>query len=94
MKKSLNQGKEPRLSFWRDNVGHEVDLIQDRNGNAFAYEIKSGETFNREFLDNLNFWGKISGFPAEHRAVVYAGEKEMPLTEARVVPWLKLVESE
>lgn len=93
MKKSLNQGKEPRLSFWRDNVGHEVDLIQDRNGMPFAYEIKSGETFNREFLDNLNFWGKISGFPPEQRTVVYAGAKEMPLTEAQVVPWVKLADS-
>lgn len=56
MKSSLNQGKEPRLSFWRDNVGHEVDLIQDRGGKPYAYEIKSAETFNWEFLDNLNFW--------------------------------------
>ena len=93
MKKSLNQGKEPRLSFWRDNVGHEVDLIQDRNGMPFAYEIKSGETFNREFLDNLNFWGKISGFSPEQRTVVYAGAKEMPLTEAQVVPWVKLADT-
>lgn len=51
MKSSLNQGKEPRLSFWSDNVGHEVDLIQDRGGKPYAYEIKSAETFNWEFLD-------------------------------------------
>lgn len=89
----MNQGREPRLSFWRDNVGHEVDLIQDRNGMPFAYEIKSGETFNREFLDNLNFWGKISGFSPEQRTIVYAGAKEMPLTEAQVVPWVKLADS-
>ena len=67
MKSSLNQGKEPRLSFWRDNVGHEVDLIQDRGGKPYAYEIKSAETFNWEFLDNLNFWGKISGYPHEQK---------------------------
>ena len=51
MKSSLNQGKEPWLSFWRDNVDHEVDLIQDRGGKPYAYEIKSAETFNWEFLD-------------------------------------------
>lgn len=90
MKSSLNQGKEPRLSFWRDNVGHEVDLIQDRDGKPYAYEIKSAETFNWEFLDNLNFWGKISGYPHEQKAVLYAGAKEISLTEANVIPWKKL----
>ena len=90
MKSSLNQGKEPRLSFWRDNVGHEVDLIQDRSGKPYAYEIKSAETFNWEFLDNLNFWGKISGYPHEQKAVLYAGAKELSLTEANVIPWNKL----
>lgn len=90
MKSSLNQGKEPRLSFWRDNVGHEVDLIQDRDGKPYAYEIKSAEAFNWEFLDNLNFWGKISGYPHEQKAVLYAGAKELSLTEANVIPWKKL----
>lgn len=90
MKGSLNQGKEPRLSFWRDNVGHEVDLIQDRGGKPYAYEIKSAETFNWEFLDNLNFWGKISGYPHEQKTVLYAGAKELSLTEANVIPWEKL----
>jgi len=50
MKSSLNQGKEPRLSFWRDNVGHEVDLIQDRGGN-----IQLGVPRQPEFLGK-NFW--------------------------------------
>ena len=90
MKNSLNQGKEPRLSFWRDNVGHEVDMIQDRNGKPYAYEIKSAETFNWEFLGNLNFWGKISGYSHEQKSVLYAGTKEMSLTEANVIPWEKL----
>ncbi len=94
MKNALNRGKEPRLAFWRDNVGHEVDLIQDQGDIPWAYEIKSGETFNREFLKNLDFWGKISGFPAAQRAVIYAGAKEIPLTEARVIPWNKLALSQ
>ena len=90
VKSSLNEGREPKLSFWRDNVGHEVDLIQDSAGKTFAYEIKSGETFNQEFTDNLNFWGKLSNAPAEQKNVIYAGTKKMSLSEATVWPWKHL----
>lgn len=70
-----------------------------RDGGLIAYRdacffmndmLNPGETFNREFVDNLNFWGKISGFPVEQRSVIYAGTKAIPLTDAHIVPWDKL----
>ncbi len=50
IKKSFNQGVEPVLSFWRDSTGNEVDLLHYVDGKPYAYEIKSGATYNADFL--------------------------------------------
>jgi hypothetical protein len=45
-------------SFWRDNVGNEVDLLIDRAGTLWPIETKSGATFQREWLRPLHTWAR------------------------------------
>ncbi len=85
IKNDLNRGKPyPDVSFWRDSIGNEVDLIYRDGIEEDGYEIKSSQTFNESFLDGLKYWSKYSGADASHRHVIYGGTTPMSGSEASV----------
>ena len=75
-KQLVNQGKEPNLYFYRDSSQHEVDLLRQRSFQYEAYEIKSSQTFTRDFLSGLHYLGKLLGDRLIKSAVIYAGEEQ------------------
>ena len=87
VKKHLNVGREANFSFWRDSNGNEVDLLIPDADRQFAYEIKSGSTFKRDFFKGLDYWSKLSSADSAHNAVVYAGDSQMKTSGGNVVPW-------
>ena len=61
IKKYLSNHKNSAsLYFFRDSNGNEVDLIIDQGMNQIPIEIKSGGTFNSEFLKGINYWNKLT----------------------------------
>ena len=72
LKQRYNTGKSNNLYFWRDNTGHEIDLIFDSTS-PVPIEIKSGETISEQYFQSMYYWNKLSknkgGF------VVYAGNE-------------------
>ena len=44
LKAACNAGQVPDLYFWRDQRGHEIDLLVETPDGPHAVEIKSGET--------------------------------------------------
>ncbi|MDQ8209510.1 DUF4143 domain-containing protein [Coraliomargarita sp. SDUM461003] len=44
LKGRFNLGLLNNLSFWRNNTGHEIDVLMDRGGQLIPIEIKSGQT--------------------------------------------------
>lgn len=44
------------MHFWRDNTGNEVDLLLERAGVLWPVEMKSGATFQRDWLRALHTW--------------------------------------
>lgn len=86
MKQRLNQGKNPNLFFWRDNTGHEIDVIIEKGNNLFPVEIKSGKTITTEFFKGLTKWQKFSG--TENSAVIYAGDEYQKRSNGvEILPW-------
>lgn len=73
LKSRLNKGLPNNLYFWRDNTGHEIDVIEERNGHLFPIEIKSGKTITNDYFKGLDFWYKISG--QKEGAVIYGGKQ-------------------
>jgi len=73
LKNRLNKGLPNNLYFWRDNTGHEIDIIQERDGHLFPIEIKSGNTITSDYFKGLDFWNKISG--QKNGAVIYGGNQ-------------------
>jgi len=85
IKNDLNRGiLDPGVTFWRDSIGNEVDLIYRNMGDEHGYEIKSAQTFNESFLDGLKYWSKYSGADAQHCHLIYGGAKPMNRSEASV----------
>lgn len=77
LKYHFNRGLRPRLSFYRDRAGHEIDLIQEIADGMLAVEIKSGETLNSDFFKAFDaFAGSLKGQKVRN-ALVYGGEKRL-----------------
>lgn len=88
-KNGSNAGQNEGLYYFRDNVGNEVDLITEKNGEPIAIEIKASVKFNSAMLHGLNFWQKYQ--PAGHSVLVHAGKtNELVNDRLGIVPWTEV----
>ncbi len=89
IKNRFNQAVNNNLYFWRDNVGHEIDLIIENPEGPFPVEIKYGKTVTQEFFKGLLFWHKIS--KSLNGAVVYGGDSNQKRSNnTDVISWKNL----
>jgi predicted AAA+ superfamily ATPase len=89
-KNFMHRGGQPRLHFWRDAAGHEVDLLIEMGERLIPVEIKSGQTLASDFFDGLDYWRKLSGDERGPAALVYGGEQALKRSGAAVYPWYAL----
>lgn len=76
-KRYCNEGEDPRLYFYRDSNGVEVDLMDCTRPEAtLLIEIKSGQTAKDVFCRHLVAVGTDLGVPPERRSVVYRGDED------------------
>lgn len=73
LKTRYNAGFTPSLYFFRDNQGHEIDLLHKRGHELLGIEIKSASTWHASFKRALeSFHQKVH--PLAQRCVVYSGD--------------------
>jgi predicted AAA+ superfamily ATPase len=90
IKKRTNNALAVNLYYWRDKTGHEVDIIVDNGGKLLPIEIKSGKTFNAEFLKNSDYWCKLSG--TNKSILLYAGaQNQLRSNGKEIVNWRKII---
>lgn len=83
-KYQFHSGASPLVYFWRESNGLEVDLIFDHGvGGVVAIEIKSGQTFQPDFLKNLSKFP----FKEANRKVVYGGDEDFQVSGISVFGW-------
>src|SRR5699024_2746526 len=88
LKYRFNSGKGNNLLFWRDNVGHEIDVLIERVQRLIHVEIKSGQTVTSDYFKGLKFWNKISGTHSGY--IIYGGkEVQRRSTGFTVLPYNK-----
>jgi len=87
VKNFAHRGRDSDVAFWRDSAGHEVDLIVEAQPTPAAVEMKSGETFQSDFLDGLKFWRGLTGRPDAPASVVYGGGESYMREGMAVVSW-------
>ena len=91
LKSRFNAGEPAELYFWRDHVGHEVDLVWERNGRLNAMEIKSGATFARDWLDGIARWKRVTGEAGMDAVLVYGGDETFMREDVEVRSWRQIV---
>lgn len=75
VKQLLNEGQEPRIYFYRDSKGHEVDLICEKQRIPYPIEIKSALTWHDQFSKGIS-WFQGAHESAGTGAVIYSGNLE------------------
>lgn len=91
-KARLNYGLPPRLHFWRDYSGKEVDLLVGSHPGLVPIEMKSGTTVTGDYFKGLTYWSRLSGAPPEDGIVVYGGDQDQLRSMGKVVSWRSMNE--
>lgn len=74
VKNNLNRGLGQHFYYWRDNNGVEIDLIIESSEGMLPVEIKSGQTYTKDFSKNLKKFMAYSDI--QKGLVIYDGEME------------------
>lgn len=91
VKKSyMHHRREAPIFFWRDQTGHEVNLLIEEAGMLYPIEIKSGATVSSSMFKDLQWWTRLSGAPAENATLVYGGEQHFTRHQIHVKPWFSI----
>lgn len=82
-KKRINNGLPPNLYFWRDKTGHEIDCIAAWE-KIKAIEIKSGQTFQKDFIKNLQYVSNLGEIDLKY--LLYAGKENYMYEDVNILP--------
>lgn len=86
-----HKGQTPRLTFYRDQRGLEVDVVAEQSGELIAIETKSGKTIGGDFFAGLAAFRALfeaTGSSTTLRTVlVYGGEDGQNRSAGQVMSW-------
>ena len=90
----LHRGRRPRLSFYRDRRGLEIDLILEKGPDVVLVEIKSTRTPSSQLFASFEpFAEALAGKQAPRiadRVVVYAGDETQRRRQGTILSWQDL----
>ncbi len=89
LKHRYNQGLQSDIYYWRDNKKNEIDCIVDKI-EPIAIEIKSGKTFNKDFIKMRKYWQRISDIENYSFSLIYGGEESFSFQGTNVYSWKDL----
>ncbi len=89
LKQKLNTAKEPELYYFRDNVGNEVDLLEDMGNKIISYEIKTSKTLSRSLFKGLDFYKELNPYNKKS-VLIYTGEKQVLRYGHKCLPYKQL----
>jgi len=80
--------------FWRDAVGHEIDLIWQKSEKLNLVEIKATETVMPEMFRGLSYFEKFIPDLIQSKTLVHTGLYNQNRTAGRVQTWKEILEGE
>jgi predicted AAA+ superfamily ATPase len=92
-KAHLHRGRRPRLSFYRDRGGLEIDLILERGADLIPVEIKSARTPSSKAFSAIDRFAEVLGGQGPRildRVVVYGGDETQDRSVGRLLSWQNL----
>jgi predicted AAA+ superfamily ATPase len=77
--------------FWRDAVGHEVDLIWQNSELLNLVEIKASETIMTEMFKGLTYFEKLKPSLIQSKSIVHTGLFNQERTLGKVMSWREIM---
>lgn len=75
LKYRYHRGRSNNLSFFRDQAGHEIDILYAVADKLLAAEVKSGETVISEFFKGFSFFEKATKSQILAKTLIYGGKR-------------------
>jgi predicted AAA+ superfamily ATPase len=85
LKRFSQVGRDAPLYFWRDQHGHEVDLVIDRSTFLECVEIKSSQTFHPDFISQIQWLNELQGHNGG--TVLYTGSENFKYQDIEIRKW-------
>ncbi len=85
LKHRFNRGRDPNLSFFRDQSGLECDLLYETGQGIAAIEVKSGLTIASDSFRALNRVAELVP-NVSTKMIVYAGSARYARSHSEIVP--------
>lgn len=73
VKAAYNASRKPRLCFYRDKTGREIDLITETAEGLNLFEIKASSGFNPDYFKNIRYFEKTSPDKVVSASIIYDG---------------------
>ena len=91
-KKYYNEGRQPRLFYWRDsdNREKEIDLLEESPNGLYLTEIKSSQTANKEYVKNIVNFSPVPPETVKSKRVIYDGSDRPVFSGVPYVNWRSL----
>lgn len=90
LKQYQQKGLVPEMYFWRDQSGHEVDLILGSEYGFTAIEIKSAQTIHSSMFGSIAYVAELYGDSVKKRVLIYGGTQAQNRANGMIVPWNKV----
>ena len=91
IKQKLNQVQEPNFYYFRDHVGNEVDLLEEKGNKIISYEIKMSKTLNSSLFKGLDFYKTLN--PDNNKSfLIYTGNQKIQMHGHIGIPYLDILQ--
>ena len=90
LKTLLNRGVDPRLFFFRDSRGNELDLLLQQGRELVPFEIKSAQTWHDSYLKGIRYFQNLAGERCLTGSVVYNGDQTRETERYKLIPYRQL----
>ena len=86
-KQYYNDDQKPAVYFWRDYQGNEIDCVIDKALSLTPIEIKAGQTVNKSYFKQFEYWTDVVKDSLANKFVVYGGDQSQTWSLAEVISW-------
>lgn len=90
VKQRFNAGQSADLFFWRDSLGHEVDVVFETPEGLQAIEVKAGSTLASDWADGPRQWQSLAErdkAPLRTPGLVFGGAGRYERQGCEVLGW-------
>jgi len=94
LKRLRNRGAEANLYFWRDQAGHEIDLLEVEGIDSTPWKVKSGATVPKDAFKGLKYFHELSGDRLSRSTLIHGGEGSYEQSGTQVRTWKDVATSD